>query len=76
MRQENDDIRVTVVSPGVVESELAGTITDAETARLMTDYRRIAIGPDAVARAIAYAIEQPADVDVSEIVVRPTASPN
>lgn len=76
LRQENDDIRVTVVSPGVVESELAGTITDAETARLMTDYRRIAISPDAVARAIAYAIEQPADVDVSEIVVRPTASPN
>lgn len=76
LRQENDDIRVTVVSPGVVESELAGTITDAETARFIADYRRIAIGPDAVGRAIAYAIEQPADVDVGEIIVRPTASPN
>lgn len=76
LRQENDDIRVTVVSPGVVESELAGTITDAETARVIADYRRIAIGPDAVGRAIAYAIEQPADVDVGEIIVRPTASPN
>lgn len=76
LRQEHTDIRVTVVSPGVVTSELADTITDTETARFMADYRQIAIGPDAVARAIAYAIEQPADVDVSEIVVRPTASPN
>lgn len=76
LRQEHTDIRITVVSPGVVTSELAGTITDTETARFIADYRRIAIGPDAVARAIAYAIEQPADVDVSEIVVRPTASPN
>jgi NADP-dependent 3-hydroxy acid dehydrogenase YdfG len=40
----------------------------------MRAFRKIAIGADAVARAIAYAIEQPADVDVSEIVVRPTAS--
>jgi NADP-dependent 3-hydroxy acid dehydrogenase YdfG len=41
----------------------------------MQEFRRIAITPDAIARAIAYAVEQPADVDVSEIVVRPTASP-
>jgi hypothetical protein len=40
----------------------------------MREFRKIAIGADAVARAIAYAIEQPADVDVSEIIVRPTAS--
>lgn len=76
LRQENTDIRVTVVCPGVVESELADTITDVAAARAMADYRQIAIGPDAIARAIAYAIEQPADVDVSEIIVRPTASPN
>ena len=41
----------------------------------MKEFRRIAITPDAIARAIAYAVEQPNDVDVSEIVVRPTASP-
>ncbi len=76
LRQENTDLRVTVVSPGVVESELANTITDADAAQAMAAYRQIAIGPDAIARAIAYAIEQPADVDVSEIIVRPTASPN
>jgi NADP-dependent 3-hydroxy acid dehydrogenase YdfG len=76
LRQENTDIRVTVVSPGVIESELADTITDAGAAQAMAEYRRIAIGPDAIARAITYAIERPANVDVSEIIVRPTASPN
>ena len=42
----------------------------------MEDFRKIAIGPDAIARAIAFAMEQPDDVDVNEIIVRPTASPN
>jgi NADP-dependent 3-hydroxy acid dehydrogenase YdfG len=76
LRQENTDLRVTVISPGVVESELANTISDAGTAKVMEDYRRIAITPDAIARAVAFAVEQPADVDVNEIIVRPTASPN
>ncbi|MGO1072606.1 SDR family oxidoreductase [Lysobacter sp. CA199] len=73
LRQESDKIRVTTISPGVVESELADTITDAATAEGMKEFRRIAIGPDAIARAIAFAIAQPADVDVSEVIVRPTA---
>lgn len=76
LRQENNDLRVTVISPGVVESELAGTISDAATAEVIQNYRRISIAPDSVARAIAFAIAQPGDVDVSEIIVRPTASPN
>lgn len=76
LRQENADLRVTVISPGVVESELANTISDADTAKVMENYRQIAITPDAIARAIAFAVEQPGDVDVSEIIVRPTASPN
>ncbi|MGW9066293.1 SDR family oxidoreductase [Achromobacter animicus] len=76
LRQETNKIRVTVVCPGVVESELADTITD-DTARVaMQSFRRVALRPDAIARAIAYAIEQPDDVDVSEVVVRPTASPH
>ena len=41
----------------------------------MREFRKISIPAEAIARAIAYAIEQPADVDVSEIIVRPTASP-
>ncbi|MBT2749219.1 MULTISPECIES: SDR family oxidoreductase [unclassified Lysobacter] len=73
LRQEHQDIRVTTISPGVVESELADTITDPDTAQGMREFRRIAIGPDAIARAIGFAIEQPADVDVSEVIVRPTA---
>lgn len=75
LRQESPDIRVTVISPGVTESELADHITDPEARRGMTEFRRIAIPPAAIARAVAFAIEQPADVDVNEIIVRPTASP-
>ncbi len=76
LRQEvGGDIRVTLVSPGVTESELAESISDDTARSAMDDFRRIAIPADAIARAIAYAIDQPADVDVSELVVRPTASP-
>lgn len=75
LRQETDKIRVTVVCPGVVESELADTISDDTAREAMKVFRRVALTPDAIARALAYAIEQPDDVDVSEIVVRPTASP-
>lgn len=74
LRMENEDIRVTVVSPGVVESELAHTITDPGSAAAMVDFRAVALTPDAIARAIAYAVEQPADVDVNELVVRPVRS--
>ncbi|WP_038863000.1 SDR family oxidoreductase, partial [Cronobacter muytjensii] len=76
LRQENDTLRVTLISPGVVESELATHITDETARAAMDDFRRIALPADAIARAIAYAIEQPDNVDVSEIVVRPTASPH
>lgn len=76
LRQESDRIRVTVICPGVAESELADTISDEAARSAMREFRRIALSADAVARAISYAIEQPADVDVSEIVVRPTASPH
>lgn len=74
LRQENDKIRVTCIHPGVVESELADTITDPAAAEVMRTYRAIALKPDAIARAVRYAIEQPEDVDVNEIVVRPTAT--
>ena len=72
LRQEVDpSIRVTTVSPGVVESELADTITDPVAATAMRDYRAEAIPPAAIARAIAYAIGEPDEVDVNEMVVRP-----
>lgn len=75
LRQENDKLRVTCIHPGVVESELAGTITDPVAAEGMKAWRAIALQPDAIGRAVRYAIEQPDDVDVSEIVIRPTRSP-
>ena len=76
LRQEvGGDIRVTVIAPGVTESELAESISDEGGRAEMKEFRKIAISADAIARAIAYAIEQPADVDVSELIVRPTASP-
>jgi NADP-dependent 3-hydroxy acid dehydrogenase YdfG len=71
LRQESTDIRVTVISPGVTQTELASTTTDAEAAQWLAEYREAIIPPDAIARAIAFAIEQPADVDVNEIIVRP-----
>lgn len=74
LRQENRQLRVTCVHPGVVESELADTITDPAAAEAMKSYRAIALTPDAIGRAVRFALEQPDDVDVSEIVVRPTAS--
>ncbi len=74
LRQESGpDLRVSVISPGVTTSELAGTITDPEAAALMDEYRAVAIPAEAIGRAIAFAIEQPDGVDVNEVVVRPTA---
>jgi NADP-dependent 3-hydroxy acid dehydrogenase YdfG len=73
LRLESDpSLRVTTITPGVVESELADTISDPVARQAMKEYRKDAIPPDAIARAIAFAIDQPADVDVNEIVVRPT----
>ncbi|MGN7831561.1 SDR family oxidoreductase [Pseudoxanthomonas sp. 22568] len=74
LRQEHQDLRVTVISPGVTTSELADTITDPASKAGMDEFRKIAIPAEAIARAIAYAVEQPDDVDVSEVIVRPTAS--
>jgi NADP-dependent 3-hydroxy acid dehydrogenase YdfG len=74
LRQENTDIRVTVISPGVTTSELAHTISDPGTAKAIDTFREVAIPAESIARAIAFSIEQPDDVDVSEIIVRPTAS--
>ena len=77
LRQEEleGDIRVTTISPGTTASELADHITDAAAAEAMQSFRAVTIEPDAIARAIAFAIAQPQDVDVSEIVIRPTRSP-
>lgn len=74
LRQEHTDLRVTCVYPGVVESELADTITDASAAEAMRSFRQVALKPEAIANAIVHAVAQPAAVDTTDIVVRPVAS--
>lgn len=76
LRQESRTIRVTCVNPGVVESELASTITHQETRDLMGSYRAIALKPIHIARAVRELIDAPAIVDTTEITIRPTASAN
>ena len=66
-------IRVTTIEPGAVSSELTLGTSHAESARGVNEFYKIAIPALSVARAIAFAIEQPADVDINEIVLRPTA---
>jgi len=75
LRQEaGPSVRVTTVSPGPIATEFAEASSNSRVRAEITRMRdEIAIPPDAVARAIAFAVEQPATVDVSEIVVRPTA---
>ncbi len=75
LRQEvSPQIRVTLVAPGATESELPNTISDPDMRKAAVEQFRIHLLPaEAIARAIAYALEQPADVDVNEIVVRPAA---
>jgi len=74
LRQEaGDKLRVTVVSPGYVHTELADSVTSPVIKAQIQHAMATAIPPDAIARAIAFAIEQPASVDVGDIVVRPTA---
>jgi NADP-dependent 3-hydroxy acid dehydrogenase YdfG len=68
-----DGIRTTIISPGAVDSELKGSTSDEASSKVVSDlYKAWGISADTIARAIAYAIEQPADVDINEIVVRPT----
>ncbi|HVJ81402.1 MAG TPA: SDR family oxidoreductase [Planctomycetia bacterium] len=74
LRQESTAVRVTNISPGVTESELAETISDEQTRKGMDEFRKVALPAESIAKAIAFAIEQPDGVDVNEIIVRPTAS--
>jgi NADP-dependent 3-hydroxy acid dehydrogenase YdfG len=75
LRQEaGDKLRVTIISPGFVRANFADGVTNPEVkAKLAESRDKFAMPPGAIARAIAFAIEQPADIDVNEIVIRPTA---
>ena len=75
LRQEaGAKVRVTVISPGFVYTDFADSMSNLEVkARIIAARDQMAISPGAIAQAIAFAIEQPADVDINEIVMRPTA---
>lgn len=67
-----ENIRTTMISPGVVATELPESSSDEATRRHLRDLYQIAVPVESIAQAIAYAINAPAEVDVNEIVIRPT----
>jgi len=67
------NLRTTIISPGAVDTELTHTITDPVVAAGVSKTYEIAISADSFARAVAFAISQPEDVDINEILFRPTA---
>jgi NADP-dependent 3-hydroxy acid dehydrogenase YdfG len=73
MEMKPYDIRTTIISPGAVESELPESVKDVESAqRIKQFYADVAIPADSFARVVAFAIEQPPEVDINEILFRPT----
>lgn len=75
LRQESTDgvIRTTSINPGFVRTELGNSIADPVVReRIQTNMDAFGLAPEAVARAIAFAIEQPDDVEIGDIVIRPT----
>lgn len=73
MEVANDNIRVTTLYPGAVASELKfGSSDEQASAAMQAFYEAVEIPADSVARAVAYAIEQPDDVAINEITLRPT----
>jgi NADP-dependent 3-hydroxy acid dehydrogenase YdfG len=65
-------LRTTVISPGAVDTELPESITEPDIQENIRKFYDIAISPSSFARAVAYAIGQPDDVDINEILFRPT----
>ncbi len=65
---------MTTLCPGVVATELGSDITDESSKDALQKFRKTALTPDAIARAVLYAVSQPDDVDVNEVIVRSTAS--
>src|SRR5215813_8167778 len=74
MELHSQNIRCTIISPGAVSTDLPESSSDEATRQNLREfYSKIAIPASSVASAIAYAVGQPADVEIDEVVVRPTA---
>lgn len=76
LRAIDSEIRVTAVSPGFVETEFAATMLDSEERAREVYSRYPVLQADDIARAVVYALEQPAHVQVHDILMRPTRQPN
>lgn len=72
MEEASNNIRTTIISPGTITTELLEAISDPELKSAIVEVSKIGIEPASIARAIAFAIEQPSDVAINEMIVRPT----
>jgi NADP-dependent 3-hydroxy acid dehydrogenase YdfG len=66
------NIRTTVISPGAVATELPNSVSEPEAERLRKFYAEVAVPAESFAKAVAFAIGQPEEVDINEILFRPT----
>jgi NADP-dependent 3-hydroxy acid dehydrogenase YdfG len=73
MELHSQNIRCTMISPGAVATELPESSSDEATRKYLREFYKMSIPANSIARAIAYAMEQPADVEIDEVVIRPTA---
>lgn len=71
-KEVGKDIRTTILTPGLIDSELQLGSSDEATSQFIQQVYKDAIPAISIAKAVAYAIEQPADVDINELVIRPT----
>lgn len=73
---EHTNIRTTIIYPGAIKTELLNTIAPSETKSMVEEfYKNVGLTPDAIAGSVLYAVSQPDNVDVSDIIVRPTLEP-
>ncbi|MDP9743296.1 SDR family oxidoreductase [Peribacillus frigoritolerans] len=72
IEEASNNIRTTIISPGTITTELLETISDPELKSAIVEDTKIGIEPASIARAIGFAIEQPSDVAINEMIVRPT----
>lgn len=72
LRKEHPALQITCINPGVVESELASTITHAESIAFMDTYRAVALKSSDIGRAVRHVIQAPPSVSINELTIRPT----
>jgi NADP-dependent 3-hydroxy acid dehydrogenase YdfG len=72
IEEASNNIRTTIISPGTITTELLESISDLDLKSAIVEDSKIGIEPASIARAIAFAIEQPSDVAINEMIVRPT----